>query len=56
MITCTENYFSVTPVVKYKNTSIDKLSLGQKATVLLKIYLAQDDRPIIIDSHDDHRP
>jgi hypothetical protein len=48
------DYFSVTPVVRYKNTDLDKLSMGQKATVLLKIYLAQDDRPIIIDSHDDH--
>jgi sulfur carrier protein ThiS len=28
--------------------------MGQKATVLLKIYLAQGESPIIIDSHDDH--
>jgi energy-coupling factor transporter ATP-binding protein EcfA2 len=48
------NYFSVIPIVKYKNTQINKLSLGQKATVLIKIYLAQGDKPIIIDSHDDH--
>ena len=48
------NYLSVSPVVKYKNTSITNLSLGQKATVLIKIYLAQGDNPIIIDSHDDH--
>lgn len=49
-----ENYLSVIPVVKYKNTSVNKLSLGQKATVLIKIYLAEGDKPIIIDSHDDH--
>ena len=48
------NYLSVIPVVKYKNTSVNKLSLGQKATVLIKIYLAEGDKPIIIDSHDDH--
>lgn len=48
------NYLSVTPTVQYKNTSLSKLSLGQKATVLIKIYLAQGDKPIIIDSHDDH--
>jgi hypothetical protein len=30
------------------------LSLGQKATVLIKIYLAYGDKPIVIDSHDDH--
>lgn len=49
-----DDYFSVTPTVQYKNTSLSKLSLGQKATVLIKIYLAQGDKPIIIDSHDDH--
>lgn len=48
------NYFSIEPVVRYKKTNVNKLSLGQKSTVLVKIYLAQGDRPIIIDSHDDH--
>lgn len=48
------NYLSVLPMVKYKKTDLSKLSLGQKATVLVKIYLAWDDKPIIIDSHDDH--
>jgi hypothetical protein len=61
LITATEfygllfsNYLSVLPMVKYKKTDLSKLSLGQKATVLVKIYLAWDDKPIIIDSHDDH--
>lgn len=48
------DYFTVAPTVKYKSTQLHKLSLGQKATVLIKIYLAQGDKPIIIDSHDDH--
>lgn len=48
------NYMRVVPVVKYKKTYLEKLSLGQKATVLIKIYLAHGDKPIIIDSHDDH--
>jgi hypothetical protein len=48
------NYLYVLPVVKYKNTRVNKLSLGQKAAVLIKIYLAEGDKPIIIDSHDDH--
>jgi hypothetical protein len=48
------NYMRVVPVVKYKKTNLEKLSLGQKATVLIKIYLAHGDKPIIIDSHDDH--
>jgi energy-coupling factor transporter ATP-binding protein EcfA2 len=47
-------YFSVTAQAKYKSVNIDKLSLGQKATVLIKVYLAQGEHPIIIDSHDDH--
>lgn len=48
------NYFTITPIVKYKNTKLEHLSLGQKATVLIKIYLAQGRKPIVIDSHDDH--
>jgi hypothetical protein len=48
------NHMTVVPQVKYKKTNLEKLSLGQKATVLIKIHLAHGDRPIIIDSHDDH--
>lgn len=48
------DYLSVVPSVKYKKVKLLKLSLGQKATVLIKIYLAQGENPIIIDSHDDH--
>jgi len=48
------DYLSVTPSVRYKNVKLSKLSLGQKATVLIKIYLAQGENPIVIDSHDDH--
>jgi ABC-type cobalamin/Fe3+-siderophores transport system ATPase subunit len=48
------DYLSVMPSVKYKKVKLLKLSLGQKATVLIKIYLAQGENPIIIDSHDDH--
>ena len=40
--------------MQFKKTNLDRLSLGQKATVLIKIYLAEGDHPIIIDSHDDH--
>lgn len=48
------DHFEVEPIVEYKGAEVSKLSLGQKATVLVKIHLAQGDRPIIIDSHDDH--
>ena len=47
-------YFTVNPVVKYKGIGIESLSLGQKATVLIKVYLAHGSYPIIVDSHDDH--
>jgi len=48
------DYLNVVPSVKYKKVKLSKLSIGQKATVLLKIYLAQGETPIVIDSHDDH--
>ena len=48
------DYLNVMPSVKYKKVRLSKLSLGQKATVLIKIYLAQGEKPIVIDSHDDH--
>ena len=47
-------YLSVRPSVRYKKTALSRLSLGQKATVLIKIYLAEGTKPIIVDSHDDH--
>ncbi len=47
-------YITVTPTVTYKNIALKRCSLGQKATVLIKIYLAQGTNSIIIDSHDDH--
>lgn len=48
------NYYNVRPVIKYKDIGVDRLSVGQKATVLIKIYLKHGTNPIIIDSHDDH--
>ena len=50
----TENYFSVSSTVRYRQIPLDRLSLGQKATVLFKIYLAHGDYPVVIDSHDDY--
>ena len=47
-------YLAIRPSVKYRRTALNRLSLGQKATVLIKIYLAEGTNPIIIDSHDDH--
>lgn len=49
-----DNYLTVRPSVRYKGATLDQLSLGQKATVLVKVYLAQGTTPIVIDSHDEH--
>ena len=49
-----DDYLTVRPTVRYKGATLDRLSLGQKATVLVKVYLAQGTTPIIIDSHDEH--
>ncbi len=48
------NHFSLAPKVTYRNVPLEHLSIGQKSTVLLKLYLADGVRPIIIDSHDDY--
>lgn len=40
--------------VQYQNTPIDQLSRGQKGTVLLRIYLAKGEDPLIIDSPEEN--
>lgn len=47
-------YLSIRPSIQYKKVPLDRLSLGQKATVLIKVYLADGTNTIILDSHDDH--
>lgn len=48
------DYFTFTPDLRYKKKVLKNLSLGQKATVLIKSHLAEGRKTIIIDSHDDH--
>jgi len=43
------NYFSLGTEVFFKKTSLDKLSMGQKGTVLLMLFLAEGDYSLIID-------
>jgi ABC-type lipoprotein export system ATPase subunit len=43
------NYFSLSTEILFKGISMDKLSMGQKGTVLLKLFLAEGDYPLIID-------
>jgi len=43
------NYFSLNTNVFFNKIPIDKLSIGQKGTVLLKLVLAEGDYPLIVD-------
>ncbi|RPD35022.1 hypothetical protein HWHPT5561_09735, partial [Petrotoga sp. HWH.PT.55.6.1] len=44
-----DNYFSLSTEVLFKGTSMGRLSMGQKGTVLLKLFLAEGDYPLIVD-------
>lgn len=43
------DYFSLSTKVLFKGRLMDKLSIGQKGTVLLKLFLAEGDYPLIVD-------
>ena len=43
------NYFSLSTEIFFKGISLNKLSMGQKGTVLLKLFLAEGDYPLIVD-------
>jgi len=44
-----DNYFVLTTNIFFKEISLDKLSMGQRGTVLLKLFLAEGDYPLIVD-------
>jgi len=44
-----DDYFSLSTEIRFKGISMDKLSMGQKGTVLLKLFLAEGDYPLIVD-------
>jgi len=44
-----DNYFSLSTEILFKGISMDKLSMGQKGTVLLKLFLAEGNYPLIVD-------
>jgi hypothetical protein len=48
-------YLKVYPILKYKGKSLDKISVGQKGTVYLKMMLATEafSKPIIFDQPED---
>ncbi|RUM33200.1 MAG: hypothetical protein DSY33_05195 [Archaeoglobus sp.] len=48
------NYFSLNTEIFFNGIHMDKLSMGQKGTVLLKIFLAEGDHPLIIDQPEEN--
>jgi len=46
------DYFSLSTRIFFRNTVMEKLSIGQKGTVLLKLFLAEGDYPLIVDQPD----
>lgn len=49
-----DDYFSLSTEIKFNERSMDKLSMGQKGTVLLKLFLAEGDYPLIVDQPEDN--
>jgi ABC-type cobalamin/Fe3+-siderophores transport system ATPase subunit len=45
---------NLTEQIYFENTRMEQLSRGQKGTVLLKIYLAEGDNPLIIDTPEEN--
>ncbi len=48
------DYFSQQTEIYFNNQIMDKLSLGQKGTVLLKLFLGEGTYPLIIDQPEDN--
>jgi len=48
------NYFSLITEIFFNSIPMEKLSMGQKGTVLLKIFLAEGDNPLIIDQPEEN--
>lgn len=48
------NHFSLNTKIFFKNTAMDKLSMGQKGIVLLKLELAEGAHPLIVDQPEEN--
>ncbi len=48
------NFLNVVTKIYFDEKPLEKLSIGQKGTVILKIYLAEGDNPIILDQPEDN--
>lgn len=49
-----KRFFDLGVEIKFNNKSIDSLSMGERAIVLLKILLSLDDKPLLIDQPEEH--
>jgi ABC-type cobalamin/Fe3+-siderophores transport system ATPase subunit len=47
-------FFGVGINVKFNNRELNSLSMGERAVVLLKILLALDDKPLLLDQPEEH--
>jgi ABC-type cobalamin/Fe3+-siderophores transport system ATPase subunit len=47
-------FFNVGVNISFNSKSLDSLSMGERAIVLLKILLALDDKPLLIDQPEEH--
>lgn len=48
------NFLNVVTKIYFDEKPLEKLSIGQKGTVILKIYLAEGDNPIVLDQPEDN--
>jgi len=48
------DYFVLDTAILFKDIPMDKLSIGQKGTVLLKLLLAEGDYPLIVDQPEEN--
>lgn len=49
-----DDYFSLSTKISFRGTLLEKLSIGQKGTVLLKLFLAEGDCPLIVDQPEEN--
>jgi len=49
-----DDYFILNTEIFFKGTPMKKLSMGQRGTVLLKLFLAEGDYPLIIDQPEEN--
>jgi ABC-type cobalamin/Fe3+-siderophores transport system ATPase subunit len=49
-----KRFFDLGVEIRFNDKSIDSLSMGERAIVLLKILLSLDDKPLLIDQPEEH--